>query len=35
LRQALRLGENDHAVLFSFHHIIFDGWSVGVLVRLC
>ncbi|HEY0511558.1 MAG TPA: amino acid adenylation domain-containing protein, partial [Thermoanaerobaculia bacterium] len=29
----MRLGENDHAVLFSFHHIIFDGWSVGVFVR--
>ncbi|HEY2736980.1 MAG TPA: amino acid adenylation domain-containing protein, partial [Thermoanaerobaculia bacterium] len=29
----MRLGENDHAMLFSFHHIIFDGWSVGVFVR--
>jgi amino acid adenylation domain-containing protein len=29
----MRLGENDHAVLFSFHHIIFDGWSIGVFVR--
>jgi amino acid adenylation domain-containing protein len=29
----MRLGENDHAVLFSFHHIVFDGWSVGVFVR--
>ncbi len=29
----MRLSENDHAVLFSFHHIIFDGWSVGVFVR--
>jgi amino acid adenylation domain-containing protein len=29
----MRLGGNDHAVLFSFHHIIFDGWSVGVFVR--
>ena len=29
----MRLGENDHAVLFSFHHIIFDGWSAGVFVR--
>jgi amino acid adenylation domain-containing protein len=29
----MRLGEIDHAVLLSFHHIIFDGWSVGVFVR--
>ena len=29
----MRLGENDHAVLFSFHHIAFDGWSAGVFVR--
>ncbi|HSU83943.1 MAG TPA: amino acid adenylation domain-containing protein, partial [Thermoanaerobaculia bacterium] len=29
----MRLGENDHAVLFSFHHIVFDGWSIGVFVR--
>jgi pristinamycin I synthase-3/4 len=29
----MRLGKNDHAVLFSFHHIIFDGWSAGVFVR--
>jgi len=29
----MRLGPADHAVLFSFHHIIFDGWSVGIFVR--
>ncbi|HEY2738366.1 MAG TPA: condensation domain-containing protein, partial [Thermoanaerobaculia bacterium] len=29
----MRLSETDHAVLFSFHHIIFDGWSVGIFVR--
>ena len=29
----MRLGENDHAVLFSFHHIVFDGWSAGVFTR--
>ena len=29
----MRLGENDHAVLFSFHHIVFDGWSAGVFAR--
>ncbi len=29
----MRLGESDHAVLFSFHHIVFDGWSIGIFVR--
>jgi amino acid adenylation domain-containing protein len=29
----LRLGEQDHVLLFTFHHIISDGWSSGVLVR--
>ncbi|HMF57479.1 MAG TPA: condensation domain-containing protein, partial [Pyrinomonadaceae bacterium] len=29
----LRLGEEDHALLFTMHHIISDGWSMGVLVR--
>ncbi|MFH1123264.1 MAG: condensation domain-containing protein, partial [Pseudomonadota bacterium] len=29
----LRLGESDHEVLISHHHIIMDGWSMGVLVR--
>jgi acyl carrier protein len=29
----LRLGENEHIVLFTVHHIISDGWSMGVLVR--
>lgn len=29
----LRLGPQDHLLLFSIHHIIFDGWSVGVFVR--
>ncbi|HEX3525996.1 MAG TPA: condensation domain-containing protein, partial [Thermoanaerobaculia bacterium] len=29
----MRLGESDHAVLFSFHHIVFDGWSIGLFVR--
>jgi amino acid adenylation domain-containing protein/non-ribosomal peptide synthase protein (TIGR01720 family) len=27
------LGENDGALLITLHHIIGDGWSVGVLVR--
>jgi amino acid adenylation domain-containing protein len=26
----LRLGEEDHVLLFSMHHIVSDGWSMGV-----
>ncbi len=29
----LRLGELDHVLLFSMHHVVSDGWSMGVLVR--
>lgn len=29
----VRLAEDDHVLLLTFHHIIFDGWSVSVLVR--
>ncbi len=29
----LRLGEADHALLLTLHHIVSDGWSMGVLVR--
>ncbi|HET9479906.1 MAG TPA: amino acid adenylation domain-containing protein, partial [Pyrinomonadaceae bacterium] len=29
----LRLGEDEHLLLFTMHHIISDGWSVGVLAR--
>ncbi|MBO0784424.1 MAG: hypothetical protein J2P37_36945, partial [Ktedonobacteraceae bacterium] len=29
----LRLGEEEHVMLFSMHHIISDEWSLGVLVR--
>src|SRR5205085_7511239 len=28
----LRLSTEDHALLFTMHHIISDGWSMGVLV---
>ena len=28
----LRLAEQDHVALFTMHHIISDGWSMGVLV---
>jgi len=29
----LRLGEAEHVVLFTMHHIISDGWSMGVLIK--
>ncbi|HEX6718889.1 MAG TPA: amino acid adenylation domain-containing protein [Pyrinomonadaceae bacterium] len=29
----LRLGEEEHVLLFCMHHIVGDLWSVGVLVR--
>ncbi|MBY6244154.1 condensation domain-containing protein, partial [Methylosinus sp. Sm6] len=28
-----RLGDNDHALLMTMHHIVSDGWSMGVLTR--
>ena len=29
----LRLGEEGHVVLLSMHHIVSDGWSIGILIR--
>jgi len=29
----VRLGEHDHLLLITMHHIVSDGWSVGVLLR--
>ncbi|MCP5052898.1 MAG: amino acid adenylation domain-containing protein, partial [bacterium] len=29
----LKLGKQDHMLLFNMHHIISDGWSMGVLIR--
>ncbi|HEY6802398.1 MAG TPA: non-ribosomal peptide synthase/polyketide synthase [Pyrinomonadaceae bacterium] len=29
----LRLSEQDHVVLLTMHHIISDGWSIGVLIN--
>ncbi len=31
--QLLRLGAGQHIVLFAAHHIISDGWSMGILMR--
>ncbi|HEY2740310.1 MAG TPA: amino acid adenylation domain-containing protein, partial [Thermoanaerobaculia bacterium] len=28
-----RLGETEHVLLLALHHIVSDGWSLGVLVR--
>ncbi|MBU8900903.1 amino acid adenylation domain-containing protein, partial [Corallococcus sp. M34] len=34
LRTALlRLGEEHHVLLLTMHHIVSDGWSMGILVR--
>ncbi|MGH9970309.1 MAG: FkbM family methyltransferase, partial [Pyrinomonadaceae bacterium] len=29
----IRLGEAEHALLITMHHIVSDGWSMGVLIR--
>ncbi|MFY0567871.1 non-ribosomal peptide synthase/polyketide synthase [Archangium lansingense] len=29
----LRLGEQEHVLLLTVHHIVFDGWSAGILFR--
>jgi amino acid adenylation domain-containing protein len=29
----LRLGEREHVLLLTMHHIVSDGWSLGVLLR--
>jgi amino acid adenylation domain-containing protein len=29
----LRLSETEHILLFVFHHIIFDGWSAGIVLH--
>ncbi|HEX2078443.1 MAG TPA: condensation domain-containing protein, partial [Longimicrobium sp.] len=31
--RVLRLGEEDHVLLLSMHHIVSDGWSMGVFFR--
>ncbi|HKQ74118.1 MAG TPA: amino acid adenylation domain-containing protein [Blastocatellia bacterium] len=29
----LKLAEDDHALLFTMHHIVSDAWSMGILMR--
>jgi amino acid adenylation domain-containing protein len=31
--QLLRLADDHHVLIISMHHIISDGWSVGILIR--
>ncbi|TFW29135.1 non-ribosomal peptide synthetase [Duganella callida] len=31
--QLLRLAEDDHVLMLTQHHIVSDGWSIGILVR--
>ena len=31
--ELLRLGDGDHVALLTMHHIVSDGWTLGVLVR--
>src|SRR6266508_629808 len=31
--KALKLEESEHMVLYTMHHIVSDGWSMGVLTR--
>lgn len=29
----LRLGVQEHVLIITIHHIVFDGWSMGILIR--
>ena len=29
----LQLGEQEQILLFTIHHIVFDGWSTGILIK--
>ncbi|HEY0510562.1 MAG TPA: amino acid adenylation domain-containing protein [Thermoanaerobaculia bacterium] len=33
LRLGVHLGAGDHLLVFTPHHLVFDGWSMGVLFR--
>ncbi|HWX40673.1 MAG TPA: amino acid adenylation domain-containing protein [Blastocatellia bacterium] len=32
-RTLLKLGERDHVLLLTLHHIVTDGWSTGILIN--
>ncbi|MEQ8997814.1 MAG: aminotransferase class V-fold PLP-dependent enzyme [Coleofasciculus sp. B1-GNL1-01] len=29
----VQLSEQEHVLLFNIHHIVFDGWSLGIIIR--
>ena len=29
----IRLGEEEHVAVFTMHHIVSDGWSIGVMIK--
>ena len=31
--QLIKLSENEHIALFTLHHTVTDGWSMGILIR--
>lgn len=31
----IRLGETEHVLLIAMHHIVSDGWSMGIFIREC
>jgi len=31
--KVLKLGEEEHVALFTMHHVVSDGWSMGILVE--
>ncbi|HEX3142153.1 MAG TPA: condensation domain-containing protein, partial [Rhizobacter sp.] len=31
--QLIRLSEQEHLLVFKIHHIVFDGWSMGLVLR--
>lgn len=31
--EIFQLGADDHALIFTAHHIVFDGWSAGIMVQ--
>jgi len=31
--QLLRLGDREHIIIFTFHHIVIDGWSIDVFLK--